>query len=60
MIGSYVANKLFGYCKLDMDGYCYLRYGDFYYDGKSEEQNYLEAYNQYKIASEAPETPAVI
>lgn len=59
-IGQYVANKLFGYCKLEMDGYCFLRFGDFYYEGETEDQDYVEAYNQYRVASEAPDTPAVI
>jgi TPR repeat protein len=43
-----------------MDGYSFLRFGDFYYEGIYEKQSYSEAYNQYKIASEAPETNSVI
>lgn len=55
-----MASKLLGYCKLEDDGYCYLRYGDFYYHGVYEEQNYLNAFNQYSYAADAPETPTVI
>lgn len=43
-----------------MDGYCFLRFGDFYFDGIYETQSYTEAYNQYKVAAEAPETSPIV
>jgi TPR repeat protein len=59
-IGNYIASKLYGYCKLEQEGYCYLRTGDFFYYGIYEEESYQEAYQNYLAAADITDSPDVI
>ena len=59
-IGTYISSKLYGYCKLDNEGYCYLRSGDYYYYGIFEDIDYQEAYYNYQHAAQDSESPLVV